>query len=172
VNAKEPASEQVLGRGSPAPWAAARERLAGSQAYWTATTHPSGRPHVRPVLAVWVDDALYLSSDPAARKSRNLDAEARCSVATSADDLDLVVEGRAERVTDPRRLQRVAAAYQAKYDWPVTVDGTAFTAPYAAPTAGEGPFAVYEVDPDTVFGFPTSDRFAPTRWLFRNKERS
>jgi hypothetical protein len=33
-------------------------------------------------------------------------------------------------------------------------------------TAGEGPFAVYEVDPVTVFGFPTGDSFAPTRWRF------
>lgn len=168
VNEKEPASEQVLGTdgGRPAPWAEARERLARSQAYWTATNHPSGRPHVRPVLAVWVDDALYFASDPATRKSRNLDAEAHCSVATSGDDLDLVVEGKAERVTDLRRLQRVAAAYKAKYHWPVTVDGAAFTAPYASPTAGEGPFAVYEVDPVTVFGFPTSGKFAPTRWRF------
>jgi hypothetical protein len=168
VNAKEPASEQALGTdgGRPAPWAQARERLAASQAYWTATNHPSGRPHVRPVLAVWVDDALYIASDPAARKGRNLDADAHCSVATSGEDLDLVVEGRAERVTDPRRLERVAAAYQAKYDWPVTIEGDAFAAPYAAPTAGEGPFAVYGVAPVTVFGFPTSDRFVPTRWRF------
>jgi pyridoxine/pyridoxamine 5'-phosphate oxidase len=108
VNAKEPASEQVLGAGGgrPAPWAEARERLAGSQAYWIATNHPSGLPHVRPVLPIWVDDALYLSSDPATRKSRNLDAQARCSVATSCDDLDLVVEGKAERVTDPPRTRR------------------------------------------------------------------
>jgi hypothetical protein len=168
VNTRKPASEQVLGTdgGRPAPWAQARERLAGAQAYWTATNHPGGRPHVRPVLAVWVDDALYISTDPTARKSRNLDADAHCSVATSGDDLDLVVEGKAGRVTDPGRLQRVAAAYKVKYDWPVTVDGAAFTAPYAAPTAGEGPFAVYEVDPVTVFGFPTSDKFAPTRWRF------
>ncbi|MEU4767018.1 pyridoxamine 5'-phosphate oxidase family protein [Actinosynnema sp. NPDC023794] len=168
MNAKEPASAQVLGAdgGRPAPWPEARERLAGSQSYWTATNHPGGQPHLRPVLAVWVDEALYLSSDPTARKSRNLEVDAHCSVATSCDDLDLVVEGKAERVTDPQRLQDVAAAYEAKYGWPVTVDGTAFTAPYAAPTAGEGPFVVYEVEPVTVFGFPTSDKFAPTRWRF------
>jgi hypothetical protein len=168
VNAKEPASAQVLGAdgGRPAPWPEARARLAGAQSYWTATNHPSGQPHLRPVLAVWVDDALYLSSDPTARKSRNLEVDAHCSVATSCDDLDLVVEGKAERVTDPRRLHDVAAAYEAKYGWPVTVDGTAFTAPYAAPTAGEGPFVVYEVEPVTVFGFPISDKFAPTRWRF------
>ncbi|MEV0168640.1 pyridoxamine 5'-phosphate oxidase family protein [Nonomuraea fuscirosea] len=168
VNVKEPAAEQVLGVDGerPAPWAEARERLAGAHAYWTATNHPSGQPHVRPVFAVWVDEALYLSSDPTARKSRNLDGDAHCSIATSCHDLDLVVEGKAERVTDPRRLQRIAAAYKAKYNWPVTVDGAALTAPYAAPTAGEGPFAVYEVDPVIVFGFPTSGKFAPTRWRF------
>jgi hypothetical protein len=168
VNVKEPAFAQVLGGdgGRPAPWTEARERLAGSHAYWIATNYPSGRPHVRPVLAVWVDDALYLSSDPVARKSRNLDADAHCSVATSCDDLDLVIEGTAERVTDPQQLQRVAAAYMSKYEWPVTVDGVAFTAPYAAPTAGEGPFNVYEVQPVIVFAFPTSDKFTPTRWRF------
>lgn len=99
MTVKEPVSEQVLGTGGgrPAPWAQARERLAASRAHWTATNHPSGRPHVRPVLAVWVDEARYVSSDPAARKSRNLDADAHCSVATSGEDLDLVVEGTAER---------------------------------------------------------------------------
>jgi hypothetical protein len=48
----------------------------------------------------------------------------------------------------------------------VTIDGDAFPAAYAAPTAGEGPFAVHEIAPVTVFGFPTSDRFVPTRWRF------
>lgn len=168
MNAKEPVTEQVLGtdEASPAPWAQARERLAKAQAYWTATVHPDGRPHVRPVLAVWVDDALHISSDPAARKSRNLDSDAHCAVSASCDDLDMVVEGRAEKVTDGERLRHVAAAYKSKYDWPVTVDGSSFTAPYAAPTAGEGPFDVYAITPVTVFGFPTSDAFAPTRWRF------
>lgn len=72
MTVKEPASEQVLGTdgGRPAPWAQARERLAASRAYWTATNHPSGRPHVRPVLAVWVDDALYVSSRRSATPRR------------------------------------------------------------------------------------------------------
>ncbi|XVV00994.1 pyridoxamine 5'-phosphate oxidase family protein [Actinosynnema sp. CA-248983] len=168
MNAKEPASAQVLGTdgGRPAPWAEARERLAGAQSFWTATSHPSGRPHLRPVLAVWVDGALYLSSDPTARKSRNIDATGHLSISASCDDLDLVIEGTAERVTDPAKLEQVAAAYKEKYGWPVTVVDAAFTAPYAAPTAGDGPFAVYEVDPVTVFGFPTSDKFPPTRWRF------
>ncbi|MER5268775.1 pyridoxamine 5'-phosphate oxidase family protein [Actinosynnema sp. NPDC002837] len=168
MNVNEPASAQVLGTdgGRPAPWAEARERLAGARSYWTATSHPSGRPHMRPVLAVWVGDALYLSSDPGARKSRNLDADAHCSIAATCDDMDLVIEGKAVRVTDPQQLKNVAAEYKAKYGWPVTIVDAAFTAPYAAPTAGDGPFAVYEVEPATVFGFPTSDKFAPTRWRF------
>lgn len=168
MNVKEPVSAQALGAdgGRPTPWAEARERLAGARSYWTATSHPNGRSHVRPAFAVWVDGALHFTSDPTARKSRNLEAEAQCSIATSDGELDLVIEGTAVRVTDHERLKSVAAEYKAKYGWPVTVVDGAFTAPYAAPTAGDGPFAVYVVEPVSVFGFPAIGNFTPTRWSF------
>ena len=34
------------------PWELARAVLADTRLYWLATVHPSGRPYVRPVLAV------------------------------------------------------------------------------------------------------------------------
>ena len=152
----------------PIPWAEARDRLAGERFYWLATTHPDGRPHVRPVLAVWVDGALYSSSNPTARKGRNLDHDPRCSVTARTDDLDVVLEGTAGPVTDEETLARVAATYRDKYGWPVEVEGGAFEAPYGAPTAGPPPYLVYEITPVQVFGFGTDDALGPrsTRWRF------
>jgi hypothetical protein len=150
------------------PWEEARKRVAAARFYWLATLHPSGQPHVRPVLAVWVSDALYTTSNPRARKGQNLDRDGRCSVAIASDDMHVVVEGLASKVVDSAVLESVADAYRPKYDWPVTVVGGAFNAPYGAPTAGLPPYQPYEITPATVFALVTTDSLGPssTRWDF------
>lgn len=129
---------------------------------------PDGGPHVRPVLAVWVDGALHSTTNPTARKGRNLARDSRCVITVGSDGLDLVVEGQAAKVSDEAKLQRVADVYTSKYEWPVTVRDGAFDAEYGAPTAGPPPYEVYEVTPAVVFGFGTDETFAPrsTRWRF------
>ena len=92
----------------PTPWADAERELAEGQWYWLATLHASGRPQVRPVLAVWLDDALYFCSNDNARKSKNLAHEPHCSISIAKDQVHLVVEGKASRVNDEVKLQRVA----------------------------------------------------------------
>ena len=82
------------------PWAAARERISQARWYWLGTVHPSGRPQVRPVLAVWVGGALYTTPSPQARKGRNLDRDGRCTVAVTAADMHLVLDGCASKVAD------------------------------------------------------------------------
>ena len=153
---------------APMPWPEARRRLADARLYWLATTAPDGRPHVRPVLGVWVDGSLHTTSSPAARKARNLAANNSCSFSTSADGVDVVLEGNAVKVVEPTHLQRVAEAYASKYGWPPTVQDGAFDAPYGAPTAGPPPYEVYEITPTVVYGFGTDDEHAPrsTRWRF------
>lgn len=113
-----------------------------------------------------MDDTLLFSSNPTARKARDLEHDSHCAVTVRTDGLDLVVEGRAARVTDDVRLQRVADAYASKYEWPVTVRDGAYDAPYGAPTAGPAPYHLYEVTPSVVFGFGTDEELAPrsTRW--------
>jgi pyridoxamine 5'-phosphate oxidase-like protein len=150
------------------PWELVRDALAGTRMYWLATVHPDGRPHVRPVLAVWRDGALYTTSAPAARKARNLTANPSCTVTARTDTMDVVLEGMAAPVTDHDTLEHVAEAYRAKYDWPVTVTGGAFGAPYGAPTAGPPPYQPYQVTPVTVFGFGTADDYGSrtTRYRF------
>jgi nitroimidazol reductase NimA-like FMN-containing flavoprotein (pyridoxamine 5'-phosphate oxidase superfamily) len=154
--------------GAPTPWAQAQARLAEAhETYWLATTRPGGTPHVRPILAVWVDDALCFASGRATRKAQHLAANPRVTVTVSSDRLDLVVEGEATRIRDPARLLRVADAYAAKYSWPVTVRDGAFHDTEGAPTAGPPPYEVYAVAPSVVYGFPADDVHSPTRWRYQ-----
>jgi nitroimidazol reductase NimA-like FMN-containing flavoprotein (pyridoxamine 5'-phosphate oxidase superfamily) len=121
------------------PWAEARGRLEEGGTYWLATARPDGRPHVMPVLGVWVDGALCFSAGETSRKGKNLARDPRCDfTAGSRRALDLVVEGEAAKVSDMVTLHRVAEAYASKYGWSVTVRDGAFYAD-GAPTAGPPP---------------------------------
>jgi len=142
------------------PWEQVRAVLADTRLYWLATVHPTGRPHVRPVLAVWVGGALYSTSSMDSRKGRNLAADPHCTVTARTDNMDVVLEGNATQVTSEAALQQIAEAYRTKYGWPVTVTGGAFDAPYGAPTAGPPPYFPYEITPAIVFAFGTADEYA------------
>ena len=84
MSAPYPVAEQLAANvehTAPTPWLQARQRLEAGRWYWLATEHPAGRPHVRPVLAVWLDDALYFVAGAASRKARNIAQNARQYVA-------------------------------------------------------------------------------------------
>jgi Pyridoxamine 5'-phosphate oxidase len=160
---------QAADPGLVIPWSEARHRLEDNDGfYWFTTIRPSGQPHVRPVLAVWVDGVLCSTSNRSTRKGRNLSGSTRCTVAMARDGIDLVVEGTAGWVDDEALLQRIAEAYHSKYGWPVTIRGGAFDAPYGAPSAGPPPYHPYAVTPKVVYGFGTNEHFGPrsTRWRF------
>lgn len=161
-----------------APWSLAEHRLTApepARTYWLATVGPDGAPHVMPLIAAWLDGALYFISGEKTRKGRNLTREPRCAVAVSSTtlpSLDLIVEGEAERVTDDDELRRVTEIYGTKLGWPLEVSGGRVVGPNA-PTAGPPPYAVFRVTPTTVFGLPgtagmeqfhPSDLPRPTRW--------
>jgi pyridoxine/pyridoxamine 5'-phosphate oxidase len=79
-----------------------------------ATVRPDGTPHVRPVLGVWVDERLHFVSGSATSKTRHLAVSPQVTITVAADGIDLVAEGRAERVKDLVLLRRVADEYAAK----------------------------------------------------------
>jgi nitroimidazol reductase NimA-like FMN-containing flavoprotein (pyridoxamine 5'-phosphate oxidase superfamily) len=150
---------------TPTPWAVARERLAKSEVYWLSTVHPDGRPHVTPLIAVWLDGALYFCTGESERKSKNLARNPRVVLTTGcnslSEGLDLVVEGNAVRVSDEVKLQRLAESYVSKYgeDWRFTVRDGVFH-------HSEGTARVYEVRPKTAFGFAKGEPGGQTRWRF------
>jgi nitroimidazol reductase NimA-like FMN-containing flavoprotein (pyridoxamine 5'-phosphate oxidase superfamily) len=104
------------------PWDAAAAVLGEAEIYWVTTVRPDGRPHVTPLVAVWLDDALYFCTGDDERKARNLRENRSCVMTTGCNvfrsGIDVVVEGEATNVTDVATLQRVADALLTKYDWP------------------------------------------------------
>jgi pyridoxamine 5'-phosphate oxidase-like protein len=147
------------------PWSKALGLLKTAGLFWVSTVRPDGRPHVTPVVAVWVDGALYFSSGPGEQKSRNLAANRQCAVTTGCntwdEGFDIVVHGEAVVVRDLPLLQQVADAFLAKYgsDWAfeVAADGTFH---------GHGESLVYVVTPAQALGFGKGDPFSQTRWDF------
>jgi nitroimidazol reductase NimA-like FMN-containing flavoprotein (pyridoxamine 5'-phosphate oxidase superfamily) len=150
---------------TPTMWAEAREHLEKAEVYWLTTVRPSGRPHVTPLVAVWLDGALYFCTGPGERKAKNLARNAHCVITTGcnalSEGLDLVVEGDAVKVSDEAKLQRVVERYDAKYGPPFQ-----FTVRNGAFYGDGGEALVYEVMPTTAFGFGKGQAFSQTRWRF------
>lgn len=149
----------------PVPWEEARQQLEAAEIFWLSTVRPDGRPHVTPLIAVWLDDALHFCTGEDERKRRNLAVNERCILTTGCnrygEGLDIIVEGQAERVTDEAALQGIAGACESKYgaDWHFDVRDGAFVS--------EGQEAwVYRVAPETAFGYQRGDVGCQTRWRF------
>jgi Pyridoxamine 5'-phosphate oxidase len=152
---------------APIDWGDAGRLFAAERWYWVATTSDDGSPSIRPVLAVWVDERIYSTTNPAARKGRNLTSRPSAALAARAPTMDIVIEGPIAWIDDRQRLRRIAEAYQDKYGWPVTVAGNGFNAPYAAPTAGHPPYRVYELTPTVAYAFGTGNNLGEHSTRFR-----
>ncbi len=149
----------------PIEWAKALTSLKAAEVYWLSTVRPDGRPHVTPLLSVWLDGALHFCTGPTERKARNLANNPHCALTTGSnvlnEGLDLVVEGDAVKVTDESRLRRLAEEYESKYgsDWHFDVRDGAFH------SEDGGEAEVYVVAPSTAFGFAKGE-YGQTRWRF------
>ena len=156
----------------PIPWSRALQQLeaqagveGSSRTCWLATAAEDGSPHLAAVGALWVDDRFYFTSGPRTRKSRNLAANAHCALSVSLEDIDVVVEGTARKVTDMGTLERVANLY-ATLGWPARASDGAITAEFSAPSAGRGPWDLYAVTPTAAVGVATKEPHGATRWRF------
>lgn len=108
---------------------------------------------------------MYFCSGAATRKVGNLTAGPFCSLAAETDTFHFVIEGEAAKRSDETALQDAADMYATKYEWEVEIRDGAFYAA-GAPTAGDPPYEVYEVTPETVFGFGLDASVSSTRWQF------
>ena len=111
-----PVTEQPLtDEATATPWAATRERLANPErgrTYWLATVGPDGRPHVRPLLGLWLDGAFYFLTGETTRKGQNLAHDPRCVItvsSTALPALDLILEGDAWKIADEATLADITA---------------------------------------------------------------
>jgi hypothetical protein len=179
---RTPVAQRSLVAGDQRPeisWDTARERLENpehARTNWLATVHTDGRPHLRPLIGIWLDGAFYFLTGEKTRKGIDLRADPRCVIATSSTQLpalDLIMEGEATKVTDETELRRLVDVYGSKLRWPLELrDGEIFGP--NAPTAGPPPYAFFKLVPATTFGFPglagseetRSHSVSPTRWRF------
>jgi uncharacterized pyridoxamine 5'-phosphate oxidase family protein len=153
---------------SPAGWDETRRVLESAEISWISTVRPDGRPHVTPLVAVWLEDALYFHTGAGEQKFANLRANPHVVLTAGGPDwdrgLDVVVEGDAVPVTDEDVLRQVAAAYARKWDgrWQLSVrDGLLR---HGTPD-GHGSHA-FEVRPTRVFAHAKGDPFGATTHRF------
>src|SRR5688572_30748071 len=146
----------------PTAWSRGRADLRGAEVYWLSTVRPDGRPHVTPLLGVWMGGALYFCTGANERKAKNLMQNPRCILTTGTntldDGVDIVVEGEATTVDADADLRDVAAAFESKYGAHLTAPTGTWFGLGDAIRAGDA--LVYRLTPSTAFGFGKGTRFS------------
>ncbi len=147
-------------------WAETRQVLEEAELFWLTTVRADGRPHVTPLVAVWLDEALHFCTGPTEQKARNLAANPHVILTTGCNGwqsgLDVVVEGDAVQVSDEALLRRLAKAWTAKWDgsWQFQVGDGSFQ-------HMEGhPALVFAVAPVKVLAFAKGQPFSHTTHRF------
>ena len=147
------------------PWEQTRHVLESAEMFWIVTVRANGLPHVTPLVAVWLDEALHFCTADTEQKAINLQKNPHVVLATGSIDwkagLDVVVEGEAIQVTDENLLKRLVAAWTTKWDgrWQYKIRDGAFY-------GEELTIPVFSVTPTRVFAFAESPCFGQTRHQF------
>jgi len=146
-------------------WEATRRALEAAELFWICTVRADGRPHVTPLVAVWLEGAIHVATGAAEQKAVNLRGNPHVVLTTGCDrwdrGLDVVVEGDAVRVTDDALLRRLARAWSSKWDgrWRYRARAGALH------DEGGGEALVFSVAPTKVLAF-SKGTFGQTRHLF------
>ena len=101
-------------------WDATRRALEMAELFWITTVRADGRPHVSPLVAVWLDGAIHFCTGTTEQKFINLRGNPHVILTTGCNQwdqgLDVVVEGDAVQVSDAGMLERLAEAWTKKWD--------------------------------------------------------
>lgn len=149
----------------PTPWSDVLRVLESAEISWISTVRTDDRPHVTPLVSVWLDGAAHFVTGPEEQKALNLEHNPYVILSTGCnqwdDALDVVVEGEAMRVTDVATLERLATAWKTKWDgrWRFEVGDSGFASEEG------GPALVFSVEPSKVLAFARGDLFYNTRYL-------
>ena len=146
-------------------WDETRRLLETAELFWMVTVRADGRPHVTPLVAVWLDGALHFCTGETEQKAVNLRKNPHVLLAAGSmhwnAGIDLVVEGDAVQVTDEDQLKRLSSAWTSKWDgrWQYEVrDG--------ALQGEEVTIPVFSVTPSRVYAFAEGPVFGKTRHQF------
>jgi nitroimidazol reductase NimA-like FMN-containing flavoprotein (pyridoxamine 5'-phosphate oxidase superfamily) len=152
-------------------WNDTQQALEAAELFWITTVRRDGRPHTTPLVAVWLDDAIYFCTGPGEQKAINLTHNAQVVLTTGCNEwdhgTDIVVEGTAVSVTDDQKLRRLADAWTQKWD-----GRRRYEVGDGAFEHEQGRVLVFEVAPSKVLAFGKGT-FSQTRHLFaRNSSAS
>lgn len=149
----------------PTKWDETLEVLEKAEIFWICTVRADGRPHLTPLVSVWLDDALYFSTGPPEQKYVNMEKNPNILLVTGRNDwkqgLDVSVEGKAVRVTDEGLLRRLVDKWGEKWDgrWTFEVGDGGFD-------RGGGHVAfVYALEPRKILAFRKGN-YSVTRYRF------
>jgi len=152
-------------------WEDIERLLTHAQLYWIITVRATGHPHAVPLVGVWHDGAFAFCTGAAEQKHRNLDANQHVAITTGSTGThgwntgtDIVVEGTAQRITNPHTLQELADAWHTKYgqDWRFAVRDDQFIEHSNTGGATQAGAHVYRVTPAKVLVF--GDNHGQTRY--------
>jgi nitroimidazol reductase NimA-like FMN-containing flavoprotein (pyridoxamine 5'-phosphate oxidase superfamily) len=152
----------------PTEWDETRRVLETAQVSWLTTVRAGGRPHVTPVVAIWLDEALHFRANPVQQKTLNLRSNPNVVVTTGCnhweEGLDVVVEGAAVQLTDEAMLERLAQVWATKWDkrYQFLVRDGCFYNQEGDPK----PIFVFSVTPTTVYAFTRGDHGGQTCYRF------
>jgi general stress protein 26 len=148
----------------PTSWDDAVRALESAELFWITTVRADGRPHVTPLVAVWLDGAIHFCTGAAEQKAVNLRTNPHVILTTGCNSwdhgLDVVVEGDAVQVTDDETLKRLAEAWRTKWDGRWQFEAREGTFHHEA-----GEARVYAVAPTKVLAFGKGT-FSHTRHRF------
>jgi nitroimidazol reductase NimA-like FMN-containing flavoprotein (pyridoxamine 5'-phosphate oxidase superfamily) len=145
-------------------WDETRRVLEAAELFWISTVRADGRPHVTPLVAVWLDGAIHFSTGGTEQKAINLKNNPHVVLTTGCnrwdEGLDVVIEGDAVRLTDNKMLERLSQAWAAKWDgrWQYEVHSGAFH-------HRGGAALVFSVKPTKILVF-AKGKFSHTRHRF------
>jgi general stress protein 26 len=146
-------------------WDGTRRVLEEAELFWISTVRADGRPHVTPLVAVWLDGAIHFCTGASEQKGVNLASNPHVILTTGCnrwdEGLDVVVEGDAVRQTDQGMLERLAAAWATKWtgQWQYEVRDGCFQHPQG------GAALVFSVTPAKILAF-AKGTFGATRHRF------
>jgi general stress protein 26 len=148
-------------------WQETLEVIERAEVSWICTVRADGRPHVTPLVAAWLDGALYFHTGAKEQKYANLQANPNVVIITGCSEwdrgVDVMLEGKAELVNDHDLLRRLAQVYAGKWDgrWQLEPSDGGLRH-----VGTEMDSAVFQVTPATVYAHSKGEPFGATAHRF------
>jgi nitroimidazol reductase NimA-like FMN-containing flavoprotein (pyridoxamine 5'-phosphate oxidase superfamily) len=98
-----------------------QQKLTSAQNIWFGSVRPDCRPHLVPVWFIFHDGKVYISTDPASTKVKNIRTKPQVVLALEDGLHPVICEGQAS-VISPPYAEVILEEFRLKYEWDITKD--------------------------------------------------